>query len=111
MEGRARDDDDFPGRRGDRERSLVSESGEHGSEPQRDDRDSWIWTWRRDVEARDGHLSMRKEELLGKQGCGEGEQLKESRVRRRILEKRSSRVSLGERVKNGDIDQTVSTPR
>ena len=42
-----------------------------GSKPQRDYRESWIWKFRRGVEAREGHVSMGKEELAGEQGrCG-----------------------------------------
>ena len=37
---------------------------------QRNDRDTWIWNWLRGAEARAGHLSMRKEELVGAQCCG-----------------------------------------
>ena len=45
--------------------------GEQESKPQRNDRDTWIGNWLRGVEARAGHLSMRKEELVGAQCCGE----------------------------------------
>ena len=45
---------DDPGRGRDREGSLVHDVGERELEPQREDRESWIWNRRRGVEAREG---------------------------------------------------------
>ena len=54
---------------------LVNES----QQPQRDYKECRIWKWRRRVEVRDRLLSVRKEELVGEQGCGESEEQEESR--------------------------------
>ena len=80
QKARGRADDHDPGRSRDRERSLVHDTVEKVSEPQRNDKGSWIWEWRRGVESRDTHLSMRKEKLFGEQGCGESEEQEEYRA-------------------------------
>ena len=49
----------------------MRDTGNRESETHRDERESWIWKRRRGVEARDGHLSVRKEELVGERGCGQ----------------------------------------
>ena len=72
-EARARFDDVDPGRSRDREPSLMRDTGERKSKPQRDDRESSIWKWRRGVDDCEGHQLMRQGELVGEPGCGETE--------------------------------------
>ena len=60
-----RDADDDLGRSRDREPSLVRDTGEPELKPQCSDRENGIWKRRTGVEAREGHLSMRKGESRG----------------------------------------------